>query len=68
MDKGWRPEGWETLKAKNHPLHCLAPDDCVGASFEAGADALLKEIKKNPSAILGMGHDVEKYYKDTEET
>ena len=40
----WRPVGWQTLKANNHPLHCLVPDDCVGQSFEAGADALLQSL------------------------
>ncbi len=42
----YRPEGWETLKAKNHPLHCFAPDACVGESFEAGADAMLSAIRE----------------------
>ena len=41
-----RPENWETLKAKRHPLHCYFPDDCVGQSFEAGADAYEEALKK----------------------
>lgn len=36
----WRPDGWVTIKAKNHPLHCFTPNDCVGQSYEAGADAM----------------------------
>ncbi len=44
MSNSWRPKGWQTLKAKHHPLHCFAPDDCVGQSFEAGADALLQAL------------------------
>lgn len=42
----WRPEGWQTLKAKNYPLHCFTPDDCVGMAFEAGADAILEALKQ----------------------
>lgn len=42
----WRPKKWKTLKAKNYPLHCLAADDCVGQSFEAGADAMLRALEK----------------------
>jgi hypothetical protein len=42
----WRPEGWQTLKAKDNPLHCFAPDACVGQSFEAGADAMLVALRK----------------------
>ena len=41
----WRSKGWQTLKAKNHPLHCFAPDACIGQAFEAGADALLETLK-----------------------
>ncbi len=48
----WRPEGWVTLKPKSYPLHCLAADDCVASSFEAGADALLKEIRKQKGVVL----------------
>ena len=50
----YRPKGWKTLKAKNHPLHCLAPDECVGASFEAGADAMLEGLRKG--GIFGEYH------------
>lgn len=42
----YRPDGWKTLKAKNHPLHCLAPDECVGQAYESGADALLTALRK----------------------
>ena len=42
----YRPPGWKTLKAKNHPLHCLHPDDCVGQSYEVGADAMLEALRK----------------------
>ena len=45
MTKLWRPEGWNTLKAKNQPLHCFAPDVCVGEAYEAGADAMMKALK-----------------------
>jgi len=40
----YRPKYWKTGKAKNHPLHCLAPDDCVSQSFEDGADMMLVHI------------------------
>ena len=48
----YRPKGWKTLKAKNHPLHCFAPDDCVGQSFEAGASAMLEGLKKDGVPVL----------------
>ena len=52
----WRPEGWVTLKPKNHPLHCLAPNECVAQSFEAGADAMLEALKKKGGRIeTGVG-------------
>ena len=44
---GWRPDNWKTLKAAHHPMHCLAPDDCVSQSYEAGADAMLEAVNKN---------------------
>jgi hypothetical protein len=53
--KKWRPEGWETLKAKNHPLHCLLPDDCVGSSYEAGADAMLESLRSSPDSLTVPG-------------
>ena len=44
--KNWRPDGWKTLKPKYYPLHCLAADDCVAQSFEAGADAMLEALRE----------------------
>ena len=46
-EKPYRPEGWETLKPKYYPLHCLNTDECVRQSYEAGADAMLEALKKD---------------------
>lgn len=47
----WRPEGWVTLTAKHHPLHCFWPDECVGQSYEAGATAMLEALKAGGKKI-----------------
>ena len=66
---GWRPEGW----VNPYPITARYDDpryiDRVAhESFEVGANAMLEALKKDPSALFGRGHDVEKYYKDNEET
>ena len=56
MTKGWRPEGWETLKPKNAVLHCIAPDQCVGTAYEAGADAMLEALRKRSTRRILPEH------------
>ncbi|KKN31130.1 hypothetical protein LCGC14_0827040 [marine sediment metagenome] len=46
IKKPYRPEGWETLKPSYKTLHCLYPDECVSHAYEAGADAMLKRLRK----------------------
>jgi len=52
----YRPEGWEERYKKENLHNYRLEQECIKETFESGVDAILGELKKQPTSNRGYCH------------